>query len=156
MNRERTRATRDGRARLDDERFGSEEDLDAAPLSGIRAVRREAAPSTTPLVASQLIELHARLDQLNHFELLDVPETADRQSVRRAFEQQARRFHPDRIGGDDERLRRLAAKVFLRMAEAYRVLENDSTRKQYRSSSSLRGRTGARAQSTGCPALRRR
>lgn len=156
ISRGLTRASRDERAWLDDERSRSEEDLDPAPLSCTRAVRREAAPSTTLSLAAQVTELYARLEQLNYFELLDLPETADRQSIRTAFEQRARRFHPDRLGGNDRRLRPLAAEVFLRMAEAYRVLDNDSTRKQYRSSLSLRGRTGARAQSTGCAALRRR
>lgn len=135
--RERTDATRD------DECFRSGEHADAAPLSGTRAVRPKAAPSMIPSVASQLTELHAELDHLDHFELLGVDEKADRQTIRRAFAQRAHRFHPDRLGANGQHLRALAAKVFLRMAEAYQVLDHEGTRKHYVSRLGLqRGRRG--------------
>lgn len=52
INGERTRAGRNERAWIDDERSRSEDDLDPAPLSRTRAVRREAVPSTTPSVTA--------------------------------------------------------------------------------------------------------
>lgn len=133
-HRRPTHAARDERASFDEMRSRSKEPPDAGHSSGIRPVLPTTAPGATPSVASRLIELHAKLNHLNHFEVLDVPETADRQTIRKAFEQSARRFHPDRLRGDDARLRPLAAKIFLRMAEAYRALVDESTRKRYISS----------------------
>jgi tetratricopeptide (TPR) repeat protein len=77
---------------------------------------------------------HARLPHFNYFELLDVSESADGETIRRAFQQAVRRFHPDRLVGEHIRLRPLAQDIVSRIGTAYRVLENEATRQQYRQS----------------------
>ena len=85
-------------------------------------------------IAALVMQRHARLAHFNHFEVLDVPENADGQTIRRAFEQAARRFHPDQLVGEFERLQPLAKEIVCRIGTAYRVLENDASRAQYRRS----------------------
>jgi curved DNA-binding protein CbpA len=84
---------------------------------------------------------HAELARLNHFELLGVAPDADRDAIRRAFQQNARTFHPDRLHGDDERLRPLAAAIFRRLTDAYRVLDDAPSRERYQRQLECRGRT---------------
>jgi curved DNA-binding protein CbpA len=81
-----------------------------------------------------VLQRHARLAQLNHFELLEVPEHASGASIRRAFQQAVLRFHPDRLRGEHERLRPLAKEIVCRIGLAYRVLEDDASREHYRRS----------------------
>jgi curved DNA-binding protein CbpA len=77
------------------------------------------------------LKWHARLSLFNHFELLDVPEDADRTTILLGFQQAVRRFHPDQLTGEYEPLRPLAREIVSQMGAAYRVLENDATRQQY-------------------------
>jgi curved DNA-binding protein CbpA len=96
------------------------------------SVRQSSAPPS-PL-ACLVLHRHARLSYLNHFELLDVPEDADGDVIRRAFQQAVRRFHPEQLTGQYEPLRPLAREIVCRIGAAYRVLENAAARQQYRSS----------------------
>jgi curved DNA-binding protein CbpA len=102
-------------------------------------------PPVSSLTAS-VTQRHAELGRLNHFELLGIPETADRGAIVRAFQREAPRFHPDRLKGVDERLRPLAADIFRRMSEAYLVLENDETRQRYSRELELQRRANAMAE----------
>lgn len=85
-------------------------------------------------LAYLVLQRHARLAQLNHFELLDVPEHASSATIRRAFQQAVLRFHPDRLRGEHEQLRPLAKEIVCQIGVAYRVLGDDITREQYRRS----------------------
>ena len=89
------------------------------------------APSA---IASLVMQRHARLGHFNHFEVLDIPENAERETIRRAFEQAIWRFHPDQLVGEYERLQPLAKEIVCRIGTAYRVLENDESRAHYRRS----------------------
>jgi curved DNA-binding protein CbpA len=98
--------------------------------SGIREKHEpESLPATSQ--AARVLQRHAELGRLNHFELLGVLESADRNAIVRGFQREAPGFHPDQLRGEDERVRPLAADIFRRMSEAYLVLENDETRKRY-------------------------
>jgi curved DNA-binding protein CbpA len=122
----------------DERALASDEDRDQprlstpAPLrhSGIQEKQKSASLHAISHAAS-VTQRHAELGRLNHFELLGVPEGADRDAIARAFHREAHRFHPDQLRADDERLRPLAADIFRRMSEAYVVLENDETRERY-------------------------
>ena len=55
--------------------------------------------------------------QVDFYELLDVPETADAQEIKLAYRRQAKKFHPDHNPGSAA-----AEERFKRILEAYRVL----------------------------------
>ena len=72
------------------------------------------------------------LDKVDHFELLDVPANASKQTIQDAFHVMAAGLHPDRHrhsldAGQYERL----TIVYARIAEAYRVLRDDQARDRY-------------------------
>lgn len=83
------------------------------------------------LLAARVLRLHAEMDRLNHFELLEVPESASGEAIRNAFQRCARDFDPARLEGEDERWRPLAAEIFGRITEAYRTLANEGRRQLY-------------------------
>jgi len=85
-------------------------------------------------IASLVMQRHARLSYFNHFEVLDIPENADSETIRRAFQQAVRRFHPGQLVGEYEPLQPLAKEIVCRIGVAYRILEDDAARAQYRRS----------------------
>lgn len=99
-------------------------------------------------LACAVLKWHARLSLFNHFELLDVPEDADRTTILLGFQQAVRRFHPAQLRGEYEPLRPLAREIVSRIGAAYRVLENDATRQQYLSSLEQSRQRGAARSST--------
>ncbi len=74
----------------------------------------------------------ARLDELDHYEVLGVPRNAKPTAVKRAYFGAAKRFHPDalsRLGFDE--LKPRASELFARMAKAYEVLSDFERRREY-------------------------
>jgi molecular chaperone DnaJ len=61
----------------------------------------------------------------DYYEVLGVPRDADDETIRRAFQELAREWHPDVADTPD------AARRFRELAEAYTVLSNRETRLQY-------------------------
>jgi len=103
------------------------------PRSRQQLSQQRGAPSPNA-IASLVMQRHARLSHFNHFEVLDIPESADRETIRRAFQQAVRRFRPEQLTGEYERLKPLAKEIVCRIGLAYRVLEDDASRAQYRRS----------------------
>lgn len=60
---------------------------------------------------------------MSHYEVLGVPRGADAAAVRRAYLEQARRHHPDRAGGDPDRMRAIN--------EAWSTLGDPARRRRY-------------------------
>ena len=58
-----------------------------------------------------------------HYEILELPETATEQDIKRAFRRLSIKHHPDKPGGDAEK--------FKVINEAYNVLSDESQRRQY-------------------------
>ena len=79
-----------------------------------------------------LDDVHARLDTLDHYELLGVARDADTNAIRRAYFQRVRVVHPDRFFG--KRLGRYKARmeaIFARMTHAYETLLAPDKRSAY-------------------------
>lgn len=101
-------------ARLEEQPAGSER-LDPSLDLSVEAQER-------------ILAFEARLDRPYH-ELLGIPRAADAKTVKRAYFELSKEFHPDRyfrksIGAFAERLER----VFERIAEAYELLSDPTTR----------------------------
>jgi curved DNA-binding protein CbpA len=73
------------------------------------------------------------LQALDYYSLLQVPQDASADEVRRAFHRFAAKYHPDRFtgaGAEREKVER-AGEIYRRGAEAYKVLTDPIRRKQY-------------------------
>ncbi len=73
------------------------------------------------------------LDALDYYTLLQIPDDAPADEVRRAFHVFAAKYHPDKFqgtGADETRVER-AAQIYRRGAEAYRILCDPKRRKSY-------------------------
>lgn len=72
-----------------------------------------------------------RLDQLDYYTLLAVPEGAPADVIREAFHAFALKYHPDRFTDAPEAKRERAAQIYRRGAEGYRVLLSPEMRAKY-------------------------
>jgi len=74
----------------------------------------------------------SRLQDQNHFEVLDVPRDAKTEQIREAYFELAKRFHPDRVRplGVDE-LTDKAEEVFRKLNEAHTTLTDEERRHEY-------------------------
>lgn len=64
--------------------------------------------------------------QQNHYAVLGLPASASAEDVRRAFREQARRWHPDKAGISEE-----AKTKYQAVSDAYDVLNDGEKRRQY-------------------------
>lgn len=66
------------------------------------------------------------MPQKNYFQILGVAKGSGPEEVKRAYREQAFRYHPDKTGGGQE-----ATKRFLEIREAYDVLSDNSSRTRH-------------------------
>jgi DnaJ-domain-containing protein 1 len=79
-------------------------------------------------------ELRRRLErapQQTYYELLDVPEDAQKSTIQSAFLGLAKDWHPDRLPPALADYRELAGKLFSRYTAAHQVLSDDARRAEY-------------------------
>ena len=72
-----------------------------------------------------------RLDKLDYYTLLGIPEDADEAAIRTAFRKFARRYHPDRFVGKPQDKIERASRIYSRGGEAFQVLSHKDTRAEY-------------------------
>jgi tetratricopeptide (TPR) repeat protein len=93
----------------------------------------EAAPGQQPLAArlAAIRNRHRRIAEEDYFQRLGVPRTADRDQVKRAFFEAAKRFHPDRMPPELAPVARELKEIFTAINEAYEVLQDEERRRSY-------------------------
>ncbi|KAJ3282132.1 hypothetical protein HK104_011074 [Borealophlyctis nickersoniae] len=62
----------------------------------------------------------------NHYQILNVPKTADKKAIKAAFYKLSMKYHPDKNPNDET-----AKAKFLEISDAYSTLSDDSKRQQY-------------------------
>jgi len=83
-------------------------------------------------LVKEIQELHPTLEARNHYEVLGLAANSEPAEIGKAYLAKARKFHSDRFGGHDMGpAKRLAEEVFMRMEEAYGVLNNVKERESY-------------------------
>ena len=91
-----------------------------------------------------LLDLDRRLGSINHYELLGVDPAADAKSIRAAYYEQVRVFHPDRhFGKPLGRFQAPLVRVFGKCTEAYEALRRADARAEYDRYLAARERTHA-------------
>jgi len=94
-----------------------------------------------------ILQRHARLKELDHYQVLGVGRGASRDEIRAAYFSQSKLFHPDtefrkRLGS----FRQKMEAVFTRLTEAYETLSKKSRRRDYDAYLSARDQTRAAAE----------
>jgi DnaJ-class molecular chaperone len=110
----------------------------AAPASRAPATPPPPPPQATAkgtLDPQQIAELEARcakLDQLDYYEVLQLPKEATPGDIKKAFYRESRSYHPDRFYQlDSKALKDQVNELYKRVTEAYYVLRDDTKRKKY-------------------------
>lgn len=80
----------------------------------------------------KILYLHQKLDELTHYQLLEVERRADPRSIKRAYFEISRQYHPDtyfrkELGSYKNRVE----DIFKRVTRAYEVLSDPDARKAY-------------------------
>jgi curved DNA-binding protein CbpA len=79
-----------------------------------------------------ILELYYQLETLDHYALLGLGPTADRKSVKTAYYERVKVFHPDRYFGKDlGPFRKKLEVCFSRLTEAYEILTDTVRRTEY-------------------------
>lgn len=86
------------------------------------------ASGASPVLAHELEQLKKAHGSQNHFEVLGLATNATEEEARTAFVSLAKRFHPDKVGGE---LQALASEVFARVSEAHETLSDPEQRRNY-------------------------
>ena len=83
-------------------------------------------------LAGEIEELHGKINELDHYSMLGVRPVAAVEEIGRAYLVQARRWHSDRLAGMNlGPLERKAEEIFMRVEEAYRILNDPKERENY-------------------------
>jgi DnaJ-class molecular chaperone len=97
---------------------------------------------TAPLAPAEIHALARLLDELDYYQLLEIPKDAPTSGVKRAYHGLSRRFHPDANRGVDDTTRDAIRRIAGRLAEAYAVLRDPRRRTAY--DAQLSGEEGPR------------
>ncbi len=92
----------------------------------------EAANPKAEKMRSEVLERHAQLPELNHYELLDVEHDVTAAVIKKAYFSAAKRYHPDALNRLKlDGIKTEAGEVFSQIAKAYEVLSDADARKEY-------------------------
>jgi tetratricopeptide (TPR) repeat protein len=115
--------------------------IGASPLSSGRPMAASFAAPAPPAPMglsrnddarwTELALTYERLDDVNHFELLKLQQSAPADAVSAAYYALVKKFHPDRLPTALAPLTRCAQVVFERLTEAHETLINPKTREEY-------------------------
>lgn len=83
------------------------------------------------MIRSELADLAKSLSNRNYFEILGVSQSCNESGLERAYENLARRVHPDRFQTASLSIRELASEVYDRVCEAYETIRDKKRRQQY-------------------------
>jgi hypothetical protein len=109
---------------------------DSADSEGKRRGRRDSPPDGIELSSKQraLIHgFHARLVEMNLFEVLGVDSDADVPTLRRGYHVRSKQFHPDRYFNKNlGHYKKLLEHIFQWVSAAFKFLKDDRKREAYR------------------------
>ena len=141
---------------LVDEQVQVQRESGTRRISAMPLARRQTPPPPPPASEKEVVELaperrwrilqtYHRLDRVGYYELLGVSRDADRKTIRRAYFELSKIFHPDtcfrrQLGS----YKRKMEVVFQRLTHAYDVLSNPHSRAAYDAQLELQAQSASR------------
>ena len=87
---------------------------------------------TDPSYHPQLKQLALSIDQLDYYEILNLPQDATPAEIKQSYFGQSRGLHPDRFYHlPDEELKAAVHKIYKRVTESYVILKDPQKRAKY-------------------------
>jgi len=81
---------------------------------------------------SDVVEFHHRIQGLNHYQILDVPKSANANEIKKAYFMLARQYHPDLFSREFvAENKAVIDEVFDQISKAYNTLRDDTKREDY-------------------------
>jgi|GEM_PF-1325925 len=99
--------------------------------NGSEVGAEKVSPQKREELIKAIAELHATLENRNHYEILGLDAGATQERVKEAYFLLAKKFHPDRARFLDAEWREKAEQIFVRVSKAYEILSNPKTREIY-------------------------
>ena len=122
-------------SRLSKSSADSIEIVDEPPVrtSEVESEKHKRGDETSQSVTEDaVVDLHGKLDGLNHYELLQVTPVASRTEIRRAYFSLSKKFHPDtRYLHSSAELKNKLSRIFDKLTAAYETLSSKSKRSAY-------------------------
>jgi curved DNA-binding protein CbpA len=104
-----------------------------APANASALEESEPDIELKPEMSRIIRELHGKLGELNFFQLIDADMEADTATLRRAYFQRSKLFHPDRyFNRNIGRYKEMLQEIFKQISAAFRFLEDEKQRQAYR------------------------
>ncbi len=92
--------------------------------------------SESQALAQEIVDFYKKIKKANFFDVLDVPRDVTTAQVKQAYFELAKKYHPDRLAGhsfaEPVKVEQRMEAVFNRIGEAYKALQKDDSRKEYR------------------------
>ncbi len=127
------------------------------PVNSSQATSAASTATAPPAQTDTLEEFIARAEtDPDHYEMLGVARQAGLDKIKNAYHSLARRYHPDRFHKADAQMRARIESAFARVARAYEVLGDQTSRATYDAqfASALDSSTGAARESSKSPTQR--
>lgn len=76
--------------------------------------------------------LYKSLEDLNYYQILNIPNEASSDAIKKAYHKTTKTYHPDRHFSEENKdLKDMTKAIYKRVVEAYMVLKNPTKRKEY-------------------------
>jgi len=87
---------------------------------------------THPSYHPQLKQLAASIDEMDYYQILNLPQDASYADIKQTYYAQSRALHPDKFYQlSDEELKRAIHKIYKRVTESYVILKDAGKRDKY-------------------------
>lgn len=80
---------------------------------------------------NKLQRLRKIASRKDYYKILEIPKTASKEEIKKAYRKQALKFHPDRAKSNDEKVKKQNESKFRDVSEAYEVLSDENKKQRY-------------------------
>ncbi|MCK4645518.1 MAG: DnaJ domain-containing protein, partial [Candidatus Aminicenantes bacterium] len=96
--------------------------------------KKRAVPEDIEKKIKEVVALSEKISEMNYYQILDIPESAPQDKIKKAYFELARKYHPDSFGEDvSSDNREKIADVFTHVTRAYHAVSSTGKKQVYES-----------------------